>query len=190
MNQLNQSLRDQLGNEINPDSQITLIYNSSKSLLMSSLFIIKKSHFQPFSTQITTLYTVPAFAEQSEIWYDFLDKDQSSSFVLRVHQEACRILAPRPGVKPVPPALQVQSLNHRTHEGGLKVVFSYLIFCESVALQFCNARVLIVQEGKHRAGRRVGNMCLRFFSIFSITILSILCLNEEKTDTGHLHGAG
>ena len=30
------------------------------------------------------------------------------------HQMACRILVPQPGIKPAPPALEVQSLNHWT----------------------------------------------------------------------------
>ena len=31
-----------------------------------------------------------------------------------MHPTACRILVPPPGIKPTPPALEVQSLNHWT----------------------------------------------------------------------------
>ena len=35
-------------------------------------------------------------------------------FIFRLHCVACGILAPRPGIEPMPPALGAQSLNHWT----------------------------------------------------------------------------
>ena len=35
-------------------------------------------------------------------------------FVFWLHCMACSILVPQPGIKPVPPALEAQSLNHWT----------------------------------------------------------------------------
>ena len=47
---------------------------------------------------------------------------------------ACRILAPRPGIEPVPPAVEAQSLNHWTTR---EVPVQWLFVCLFVYLWLC-----------------------------------------------------
>ena len=70
------------------------------------------------STYVPALQTVQVFLE---ICLYFLVSSFFSSaftfsflFVFRPYHLACGILVPQPGIKPVPPALEVWSLNHCT----------------------------------------------------------------------------
>ena len=58
-------------------------------------------------------------------------------FFFRPRHAACRILVPRPGIKPMPPALGAQSLNHwAAREVPLKYFLKELIFRNSLAVQW------------------------------------------------------
>ena len=61
------------------------------------------------------------------------------------HGAACGILVPRPGIKPVPPALEAQSLNHWTAREVLSVVFLKDRPGTSVVVQWL--RVLLPMQG-------------------------------------------
>ena len=51
-------------------------------------------------------------------------------------QEACRILVPPPGLKPVPPAVEAQNLNHWTAREVLQLG---VCVCVCVCVRLCNA---------------------------------------------------
>ena len=51
--------------------------------------------------------------------------------------KACGILAPRPGIKPVPPALEMQSLNHSTTKEGPFFSF-FLSFLSALWSFYCS----------------------------------------------------
>ena len=48
-------------------------------------------------------------------------------FMFWPHHEACRILVPRPRIKPMPPTMEVRSLNNWTTRKGLFLNFNYFI---------------------------------------------------------------
>ena len=50
---------------------------------------------------------------------------------------ACGILVPQPGIKPVPPALEAQSVNHWTTKGVLVICFKYAAATAAKSLQLC-----------------------------------------------------
>ena len=52
-------------------------------------------------------------------------------FLFWPQQEACRILAPQPGIKPVPPAVEAQSPNHWTAREVPIRLFIFLFLLES-----------------------------------------------------------
>ena len=47
-------------------------------------------------------------------WVLLFSKKKKNYFIFRLHYSACGILVPQPGIKPMPPILGVQSLNHWT----------------------------------------------------------------------------
>ena len=48
------------------------------------------------------------------------------------HHMACRILVPQPGIEPLPPAVEVWSLNHWTTREVLSELFDFVNFCLSL----------------------------------------------------------
>ena len=56
----------------------------------------------------------PPLDQGEEFSLSYLRKKKNFFFNFWLHHVACGILVPRPGIKPAPPALETQSLNHWT----------------------------------------------------------------------------
>ena len=66
------------------------------------------------------------------------------------HYTACRILVPRPGIKPMPPAVEAQSLHHcTTREVPGRTLFSEESMCKGPEMG------LVVPDEERKKGEKI-----------------------------------